>query len=90
MAKEINVLALVKGEEQYIFLFDDKNRTETLRMLGRYAANPSLSFSWYDAAVLSERIRQAFPLDAKPLPSKATTSKSSLPRFSLPLSDEAA
>jgi hypothetical protein len=90
MAKEINVLALMKGEEQYIFLFDDKNRTETLRMLGRYAANPGLSFSWYDAAVLSERIRQAFPLDAKPLPAKATTLKSSLPRFSLPLSDDAA
>ena len=27
-------------------------------MLGRHASNPELSFSWYDAAVLSQRIRQ--------------------------------
>ncbi len=59
MSKEINVLALVKGEERYIFLYDDANRTETLRMLGRYAADPQLSFSWYDAAVLSKKIREA-------------------------------
>jgi hypothetical protein len=26
-------------------------------MLGRHASNPELSFSWYDAAVLSQKIR---------------------------------
>ena len=26
--------------------------------LGRYALNPELSFTWYDAAVLSQKIRQ--------------------------------
>jgi hypothetical protein len=55
---EINVLALVKGEERYVFLFDDDNRVETLRQIGRYAANPDLSFTWYDAAVMSQKIRQ--------------------------------
>ena len=55
---ELNVLALVKGDEKYLFLFDDSNRLETLRLLGRYAADPELSFSWYDAAVLSQRIRE--------------------------------
>jgi hypothetical protein len=54
------VLALVKGSERYIFLFDDENRAETLRTLGRYASNPELSFTWYDAAVLSQKIRQNF------------------------------
>lgn len=58
MDKEINVLALVKGEERYVFLYDDQNRTETLRILGRYAADPQLSFSWYDAAVMSKKIRE--------------------------------
>lgn len=58
MSKEINVLALVKGDERYVFLFDDDNRTETLRQIGRYAANPELSFTWYDAAVMSQKIRQ--------------------------------
>jgi hypothetical protein len=55
---DINVLALVKGEERYIFLFDDAHRSEALRTLGRFASNPELSFSWYDAAVLSQRVRQ--------------------------------
>ena len=55
---DINVLALIKGKERYIFLYDDSQRAEALRMLGRYASNPELSFSWYDAAVLSQKIRQ--------------------------------
>jgi hypothetical protein len=55
---DINVLALVKGQERYIFLYDDSQRAEALRVLGRYASNPELSFSWYDAAVLSQKIRQ--------------------------------
>lgn len=58
MDSEVNVLAMVRGEERYVFLYDDKNRTETLRLLGRYAADPQLSFTWYDAAVMSKKIRQ--------------------------------
>jgi hypothetical protein len=75
VTKDINVLALVKGKERYIFLFDDDNRAEALRTLGRYASDADLSFTWYDAAVLSQKIRQ-------------TSSKSkptiSPPRFQLP------
>jgi len=55
---DINVLALVKGNERYVFLYDDENRAECLRVLGRFASNPELSFTWYDAAVLSQKIRQ--------------------------------
>ena len=58
MNQDINVLALVKGEERYIFLYDDSQRAETLRTFGRYASNPELSFTWYDAAVLSQKLRQ--------------------------------
>ena len=58
MADDINVLAMVKGEERYIFLYDDGNRSNALRVLGRYASNTDLSFSWYDAAVLSQKIRK--------------------------------
>ena len=74
MSKDINVLALVKGEERYIFLFDDNNRSEALRTLGRYASNPELSFSWYDAAVLSQKIRQV-----------TAEAERAQPRFTLPL-----
>lgn len=55
---DVNILALVKGTERYVFLYDDKSRAETLRVLGRYASNPDLSFTWYDAAMLSQRVRQ--------------------------------
>jgi hypothetical protein len=58
VTQDINVLALVKGQERYIFLYDDEHKSEALRTLGRFASNPELSFSWYDAAVLSQRIRQ--------------------------------
>jgi hypothetical protein len=58
VTQDINVLALVKGSERYVFLYDDSNRAETLRVLGRYASNPDLSFTWYDAAVLSQKVRQ--------------------------------
>jgi hypothetical protein len=58
VTQDINVLALVKGEERYIFLYDDEHKSDALRTLGRFASNPELSFSWYDAAVLSQRIRQ--------------------------------
>ena len=55
---DINVLALVKGAERSVFLSDNASRAETLRTLGRFASNPDLSFTWYDAAVLSQKIRQ--------------------------------
>jgi hypothetical protein len=58
VGQDINVLALVKGSERYVFLYDDTSRAETLRTLGRYASNSELSFTWYDAAVLSQKIRQ--------------------------------
>lgn len=58
MGQEINVLALIKGQERYIFLYDDAHRAEALRVLGRFASNPDLSFTWYDAAVLSQKVRR--------------------------------
>ncbi|MEM9588231.1 MAG: hypothetical protein AAGA03_13195 [Planctomycetota bacterium] len=61
MDTEVNVLALVKGDEKFIFLFDDDNKDQTLRQLARFAADPELDFSWYDAAMLSRKIRDALP-----------------------------
>ena len=55
---EINVIALEKPGEVFAFLYDDESRAETLRVLGRFASNPDLSFTWYDTAVSSQKIRQ--------------------------------
>ena len=54
----VRVLALVKGNERYVFLYDDASRDEVLRTLGRFASNPDLSFTWYDAATLSQKVRE--------------------------------
>jgi len=55
---DTNVLALVKDAERYVFIYDDDHVSETLKTLGKFAINPELSFSWYEAAVLSQKIRQ--------------------------------
>ena len=70
MNDDVNVLALVKGRERYVFLYEDSQRAEALRMLGRYASNPDLSFTWYDAAVLSQKVRQSNPQIAFPIGSR--------------------
>ena len=88
MTQDINVLALVKGEERYIFLFDDDHRSEALRTLGRFASNPELSFSWYDAAVLSQRVRQTAQ-EATEVEAEAEAAvPHSHPRFKLPLATD--
>lgn len=58
MDRGINVVALVKDAERYIFLYDNESTSSLLQTLGRFAGNPELSFSWYDAAVLSQRVRR--------------------------------
>jgi hypothetical protein len=85
VTQDINVLALVKGEERYIFLYDDERKSEALRTLGRFASNPELSFSWYDAAVLSQRIRQT-ALEQRVEEEVAVPASRS--RFKLPLASE--
>ena len=99
MSQDINVLALVKGEERYIFLFDDDRRAEALRTLGRFASNPELSFSWYDAAVLSQRIRSTVPEGAteakaekvdQPHTGSSAVPRPHRPRFTYPLATDSA
>jgi hypothetical protein len=87
VTQDINVLALVKGEERYIFLFDDDRRSEALKTLGRFASNPELSFSWYDAAVLSQRIRQSAQQQREE-EAAANTAAHPRPRFQLPLAED--
>jgi hypothetical protein len=58
MTREYNVLALVKGKERYIFVFDDESRQELIEVFREQAADPGLSFSWYDAAVMTQKVRE--------------------------------
>lgn len=54
--EDISVVALVKGEERYIFLFRADQREEMLRTLVRFAIHKDLDFNWRDAAVLSPQV----------------------------------
>jgi hypothetical protein len=55
-----NFIALVKGKERYILFYD--NVSDALQTLSRWAVDPELSFTWYDAAVMSKRLRNETPI----------------------------
>jgi hypothetical protein len=55
---DLNVLALFKGDERFIFVYDDASRAELLDTIRNLAADPTASVNWFDAAVLTERARQ--------------------------------
>ena len=56
--REFNILALIKGEERYVFVYDDDSRAQLIDALRDQAADPGLSLSWFDAAVLTEKARE--------------------------------
>ena len=58
MSHEFNVLALIKGEERYIYIYDDASRPELIDAFRDQAADPAVNFSWFDAAVLTDKARQ--------------------------------
>lgn len=56
--RDISILALEAHSEGYAFLYDDESRAELKQLLGRFASSHDLSFTWYDAAVLAQKVRQ--------------------------------
>jgi hypothetical protein len=61
VTRELNVLALFKGEERFIFVYDDESRDALLNELRHKAADPAVALNWFDAAVLTERVRHPAP-----------------------------
>jgi hypothetical protein len=41
-----------------VFIYDDASPNALLQTLGRFAADKDLSFTWYDAAILSQKVRR--------------------------------
>ena len=58
MGQEFNVLALVKGRERFVYVFDDDSRQELIDAVRDHAADPRLSLSWFDASVLTRKARE--------------------------------
>lgn len=65
MRREFNVLALLKGIERYIYVYDDDSRDALIDAFRDHAACPDLSLSWFDATVLTQKAREQAESDAK-------------------------
>jgi hypothetical protein len=57
VSRELNVLALFKGEERYIFVYDEESVDTVIHDIRNKAADPRNPINWFDASVLMERIR---------------------------------
>jgi hypothetical protein len=55
---EFNVLALIKGDERYVYVYDDVSRESLIEVFHAQAADPLLSFNWFDAAVLTQKAEE--------------------------------
>ena len=56
--RDLNVLALLKGNERYIYVYDDASRASLIDAFRDDAADPHLSLSWLDVAVLTAKARE--------------------------------
>jgi hypothetical protein len=64
---EFNVLALIKGNEHYVYVYDDQSRKPLLETFQAHAKDPTLSLNWFDAAILTEKAaEQALASGAQP------------------------
>ncbi len=57
----LNILALVRGNDRYMIVYDADNKAAALRQLGRWACNKELNFDWMDAARLSMELHKENP-----------------------------
>ncbi len=56
--RDLNVLALMKGSERYVYVYDDISRADLVDAFRDDAANPRLSLSWLDVALLTAKARE--------------------------------
>src|SRR5262245_23556642 len=56
--RELNVLALFKGNERYIYAYDDASRAGLVDAFRDDAADPHLSLSWLDVSALVAKARE--------------------------------
>lgn len=52
------VIAIVKDGQRWVFIYDTSSVSRLLQVLGQYASDPDLDFSWYDAAVVSQKVKR--------------------------------
>ena len=75
MASELNILALIKGQERYIFIYDDESRAQLIDTIRDYAADTQVNLSWFDAMVLTNKAREQEDAEATPPEPTSTRSR---------------
>jgi hypothetical protein len=73
---ELNILALIKGDERYVYVYDDASRQTLVQRFHAQAANAELSLNWFDVVVLTQKAEEQGALAAQ--------SGSAPPRFRRP------
>jgi hypothetical protein len=58
MCHELNVLALVKGAERFVFVYDDSSQGGLLEAMHDLASRPDSGFTWFDVLVLTKKARE--------------------------------
>jgi hypothetical protein len=58
MSCDVNVLALVKGRERFIYVYDYDCQQELIDAVRDHAADPRLCLTWFDASVLTRKIKE--------------------------------
>ncbi len=58
MGPELNVLALIKGDERYVYVYDDDSRAALLAAFQDQAADGQLSLNFFDATVLAQKAHE--------------------------------
>lgn len=59
MDDDVNVVGIHRGPETYLVLYTDAEARAAIHAVGLWADQPDLSFNWYDAAILSGKIRES-------------------------------
>lgn len=63
---DVHFIALIKGNDRYVFLYGDAQQAEIQETFGRFAADKTLSFTWYDSADLSLKVREMATANKEP------------------------
>lgn len=59
MRREMNILAMAKAGERYVFLYDDESYEALIDVFDRFAQSADLTFSDADAALLTQKVRES-------------------------------
>lgn len=56
-----NMLALVRDEHRFVFLFADKDVERLKQELGNMASDPESPFTWHDATQILNKVKELCP-----------------------------